>query len=83
MLSYGVGAVRWMLLPVWHGVSYDDVLSYSPTVAGRFAVRSSIGVPAVAEALCRSMNGGTRTHDQPDRYADREPGPIFGSTARQ
>jgi len=41
------------LLPVWHGVSYEDVVSYSPTVAGRYAVRSSIGVQGVADALLR------------------------------
>lgn len=46
------------LLPVWHGVSYEDVLRYSPTVAGRYAVRSAIGVQGVADALCRSIGRG-------------------------
>ncbi len=64
------------LLPVWHGVSYEDVVSYSPTVAGRYAVRSSIGVQGVADALCRSMGrgliGGTEWSE-----TETAPGPRF------
>lgn len=74
---------RKRLLPVWHGVSYDEVLSYSPTVAGRFAVRSSIGVAAVAEAIARSMNRGMRTSDRSDLSIELEPGPTFLSLVRQ
>ena len=70
------------LLPVWHGVSYEDVVSYSPTVAGRYAVRSSIGVQVVADALCRSMGhavtGGTESSE-----AEAAPGPRFLSLLNQ
>jgi hypothetical protein len=41
------------LLPVWHDVEQADVAEYSPTVAGRFASRSTDGVPHVADELVR------------------------------
>ncbi|MEK7674816.1 MAG: toll/interleukin-1 receptor domain-containing protein [Verrucomicrobiota bacterium] len=36
-----------VLLPVWHGVTHQDVLAYSPALAGRKAVSSSEGLAKV------------------------------------
>ncbi len=40
-----------IILPVWHGLEVEDVVRYSPTLAGKLAVNSSRGVAAVAEEI--------------------------------
>lgn len=44
-----------ILLPVWHDVTFQQVRAFSPMLAGRLGVSSSAGMPAVVEALSRSM----------------------------
>lgn len=39
------------ILPVWHGISIDDVKSYSPLLAGRLAVNTGEGLDKVKEAI--------------------------------
>lgn len=70
------------LLPVWHGVTYEDVLKYSATVAGRYAVRSSIGVLGIADALCRSMGRGITLEAKPVE-PETPPGRRFLSLLNQ
>ena len=36
-----------VVLPVWHGVTHQDIMEYSPTLAGRKAVSSSEGLEKV------------------------------------
>jgi len=40
-----------VVLPVWHQVQRDDVLSYSPSLADKVAVNSSLGLEEVARRL--------------------------------
>lgn len=40
-----------VVLPVWHGVELEDVLSYSPPLADVVAARSSDGVQGIAVAV--------------------------------
>lgn len=47
---------RKVILPVWHEVEENDVAEFSPTLAGRLAVRSSQGVGTVVEAIARAMD---------------------------
>lgn len=42
-----------LILPVWHNVSRDDVLAFSPPLADRFAVLTSEGLEAVVEKLVK------------------------------
>lgn len=65
------------LLPIWHRVEYEDVKKYSPIVIGRKAVRSTIGVKAVADELCRSMKRGKEAAAPASPSIDSQPGPIF------
>jgi elongation factor Tu len=37
-----------VIVPVWHGVDVDEVRSFSPPLADRFAVRSTKGIDAIA-----------------------------------
>lgn len=48
-----------VILPVWHGVSVDDVYRYSPILADRFAVQWSLGVEQVARKLLQAVDAGT------------------------
>ena len=40
-----------VILPVWHAVTHDDVMKYSPPLAGRKAVSSKGGIEKVAEEI--------------------------------
>jgi hypothetical protein len=42
-----------VILPIWHGIGIDEVLSYSPALADLVAARSSDGVREVAAAVGR------------------------------
>lgn len=42
-----------VLLPIWHGVSHDDVLAQSPSLANRVAVSTDRGLAFVVEQLMR------------------------------
>lgn len=44
-----------VILPVWHGVDQAAVARYSPTLAGRLAVSSSRGTPAVVEEILKAL----------------------------
>jgi hypothetical protein len=45
-----------VILPVWHGVSRDDVLKYSPVLADRVGVQTSKGLDYVVYELLRAIN---------------------------
>jgi hypothetical protein len=40
-----------VLLPIWHGVTHQDVLEHSPALAGRMAVKSSDGMQKVVKEI--------------------------------
>src|SRR5262249_16863319 len=40
-----------VILPVWHNIDHDEVAQYSPTLAGRIAVKSSDGIEAVVASI--------------------------------
>jgi hypothetical protein len=40
-----------VLLPIWHGVTHQDVIEYSPALAGRKAVLSSEGIAKVVQEI--------------------------------
>lgn len=44
-----------VILPVWHGVTKEDVYQYSPMLADRVAVQWSDGVDVVARKLLQSI----------------------------
>jgi hypothetical protein len=44
-----------VILPVWHGVGFDEVRQYSPMLAGRVAVTTDKGVVHVVEQLLAAM----------------------------
>lgn len=40
-----------IILPVWHGVTHDDILAFSPSLAGRKAVHSGQGIKRVVDEI--------------------------------
>ncbi len=54
LLSREIGGVR-VILPVWHNVTREQVISFSPILVDRVAVRSSEGLPMVVEKLIRAV----------------------------
>lgn len=44
-----------VILPVWHGITYEEVRGYSPILAGRVAAKSSEGLDAVVRKLREAM----------------------------
>lgn len=49
-----VGGVK-VILPIWHGVDQATVAHHSPTLAGRLAVSSSRGIPAMVDEILRAI----------------------------
>lgn len=45
---------RKLMVPVWHEVDSADIARYFPELAGRLAVSTSEGLPAVVDALIRA-----------------------------
>jgi hypothetical protein len=46
---------RNVILPIWHRVAVHDVYAYSPRLADRVALDSSIGVEELADKLSRAL----------------------------
>ena len=44
-----------VILPVWHGVSPEDIYQYSPSLADRLAVKWELGADEVARPLAAAM----------------------------
>jgi hypothetical protein len=42
---------RKLILPVWHDVDVGDVAAFSPSLADRLAIKTSVGLPAVIDAI--------------------------------
>lgn len=42
------------ILPIWKDLEFDDVLNFSPIMAGRLAINASIGIEGVVEAIKRT-----------------------------
>jgi hypothetical protein len=45
-----------VILPVWHGIDHGHVAKYSPSLAGRLAANTAIGLTGVADQLSRVIN---------------------------
>ena len=55
--------VRKMILPIWKDVTFDEVKSFSPILAGHFAGKASDGIEKVVNDLCRAIEVSNRTKE--------------------
>ena len=51
-----------VILPVWHGVTREEVQRFSPILAGRLAVSSDRGVDYVVDEIMRAISSTTEKH---------------------
>ena len=56
-------AVRKIILPIWKDISEEEVKSFSPILAGRFAANASDGVQKVVGDLRRSIEASNRARE--------------------
>ena len=55
LVARGNAGDRQTILPIWHNISRDEVLQYSPPLADLFAVPSSCGIEEVVRNLLRKI----------------------------
>jgi len=65
-----------VILPVWHNVSRDDVVRFSPILASRVAISSARGVEVVADELRRAMASPSLPAARPVAGASDSPRPM-------
>jgi hypothetical protein len=49
------------ILPVWHELAKADVLRFSPALAGKVAVLTTLGLEGVVRRLCESLGNPSET----------------------
>ena len=64
LVAREVGGVK-VILPVWHGVTADDVRAYSPILADRLAVSSDRGLDHVVAELMRAIQRDDQSRKEP------------------
>ena len=47
---------RKVILPVWHNIDRQEIISYSPTLADIKAVKSNIGIKAVSDEIIEAIS---------------------------
>jgi hypothetical protein len=47
---------RKVILPIWHRINRNDILKYSPILADRIAIRSTLGIKDVVSELLKVVN---------------------------
>lgn len=53
-----------VVLPVWHGIGYKEVASYSPTLASKLAADTGDGLEAVAEMIWSRCHGPAKSRSE-------------------
>lgn len=54
---------RKILIPIWLGVTKEEVLNFSPILADRVAIQASIGIPLVVSQIRGVVQGETQTRE--------------------
>lgn len=55
LMNKEMGSGEKVIIPIWHGVNFDDVVSYSPPLSGRFALRSDLGMGLLIAKLAQAI----------------------------
>jgi len=45
-----------VILPIWHNINKEEIISYSPTLADIVAVKSDLGIKAVTDKIIESIS---------------------------
>jgi hypothetical protein len=49
-----------IILPIWKDVTKEEVASFSPLIAGRFAISAEVGIPNIVKALKQTVTSTER-----------------------
>jgi hypothetical protein len=71
------------LLPIWHNLDFDDVVGYSPSLAGKFAIKSSAGMDSIMNSITQAINEreAFKTTDNLDEATIHVPNPRWKNNA--
>ena len=58
-----------IVLPIMFEITYEDVVRYSPTLAGKKLIHFADGIENVVESISESINAESRSKFLDDRYA--------------
>jgi tRNA A-37 threonylcarbamoyl transferase component Bud32 len=72
-----------VILPVWHKVSKEEVEEFSPLLAGKKAVSTSLGIAQVAQTLRVAISRAADTGDAVQPHMEPHSATSFGWTPEQ
>jgi formylglycine-generating enzyme required for sulfatase activity len=75
LLARQIGGQK-VILPVWHNITRDELMRYSPSLADKLGVSSAQGIPHVVRELLRAMQR-IQADDIPLKRKDYEPETIL------
>ncbi|ABI69560.1 toll/interleukin-1 receptor domain-containing protein [Syntrophomonas wolfei] len=52
---------RKVILPIWHDISKEEIVKYSPMLVGKLAIESSEGIPYILDQVKRMLNKDVTT----------------------
>ncbi|UCH96556.1 MAG: toll/interleukin-1 receptor domain-containing protein [Candidatus Aminicenantes bacterium] len=61
-----------VILPIWHNVSRDEVLKFSPTLADRLAVSTSRGIRHVAKQIISAVARAANNDDIKFKFREKD-----------
>ena len=69
-----------VILPIWHRLTRNEVLRFSPILASRLAIESSRGIAVVADEIKRAVMVGTRPAIIASDQSNKTDGPGHDAT---
>lgn len=53
------------ILPVWHNISYEDLIKKNPLIADKYALKTEDGIEKISEAIATYIKGKVDSNSQP------------------
>lgn len=72
---------RKVILPVWHQLTFEEVVAYSPIIAGLLAVSTEVGIDSVAEQILDAIEWVPRPTVSAARSIESPDAPVHSATA--
>jgi hypothetical protein len=68
LASREVNSGEKVILPIWHKITKEDILSYSPTLADKLAAQTNDGIQNIVEQITRVLGTPRNTKPSKDMY---------------
>ncbi|MEO1529902.1 MAG: toll/interleukin-1 receptor domain-containing protein [Planctomycetota bacterium] len=59
-----------VIIPIWHNVGHEDVEAFSPILADKFAVPSSLGIPVLVEKIASVVRRASQKAEVKTEFKD-------------